>query len=468
MSPEQVEVDTERQRRGKSALKGATLAYFVDMFDIYLPVLVLAPALAYFIPHGIDTSTTSLVGGAIFAATLLGRPVGSAVFGHLADTIGRQRTTVIAVSGFGICTLLLGLLPGYQHWGGWAIAAFIALRFVDGVFLGGEYSAANPLAMENAPPQRRGLYSAIINCGFPAAYALASVVTLLLLKIMPSGDVDSAYVQWGWRIPFFLGAAMSVVLLVYYVRSVEESVLWEAGKRHDSGTAKKSPIREIFRSGQGRGFLQVFILMTGLWLALQTTAAILPSQLTQGLGMTSAAVTAILTVAYLVGVPANLLVGHLSQRYGRKPTLITLSVLILTVALTCYTVIIAAKPGNTVAVVLLVLGTVPFTTVPFAIMPAYINERFSLGVRSSGYGLAYSLSVVIPAFYSFYQLWLAALLPAQYTVLVLLVIGALLMLVGAVWGPETRDVALGAAEVTDGELPGGHAKELAGPNRHLL
>jgi MFS family permease len=441
MSVHPQSIDTERERRGRSALRGAALAYFVDMFDIYLPVLVLAPALIYFIPKGIDTSTTSLVGGMIFAATLLGRPLGSAIFGHFADTVGRRRTTVVAVSGFGVCTLLLGLLPGYQQWGTWAIVAFIALRFVDGVFLGGEYSAANPLAMENAPPHRRGYYSAIINCGFPAAYATASVVTLVLLQVMPSGGVDSAYVQWGWRIPFFLGAAMSVALLVYYLRSVEESVLWEVGRQRAPG--RKSPIREIFRSGQGRGFAQVFVLMTGLWFSLQTVAAVLPSVLAKTIGLSPGAVTAVLTVSYLLLIPSGIAVGRLSQRLGRRTVLIFLAVLALTAGMAGYAVLLAARPDSIVVVTLLVIVTVGIVDVPFALMPAYINERFSLGVRSSGYGLAYSLSVIIPSFYSFYQVWLAAIMPAEYTVLVLLGLGACLMLVGAAWGPETKDVVLG-------------------------
>jgi MFS family permease len=442
MTTQELAADPERARRGKNALKGAFIAYFVDMFDIYLPVLVLAPALIYFIPKEVSTATTSLVGGAIFVATLLGRPIGAAIFGHLADTIGRRRTTFVAVAGFGVCTLALGLLPGHQIWGDWAIVAFIALRFVDGIFLGGEYTAANPLAMEHAPPHRRGLYSSIINCGFPLAYAVASLCTVALLAVMPSAGLGSAYVQWGWRIPFFLGALMAFALLAYYRFAVDESELWADQPKGKS----RSPIKEIFRSGQGRGFAQVFVLMTGLWMALQTVAAILPGVLSKTVGLSASATTTILTISYLLLVPSNLGVGVLSQRLGRKPVLIGLAALGLTAAMATYAVLIAGRPSNLVVVGLLVVITVTIVDVPFALMPAYINERFSIGVRSSGYGLAYSLSVIIPSFYSFYQLWLGAIMPTQYTVLALLAIGALLALGGAAWGPETRDVVLGSGD----------------------
>src|ERR671938_732434 len=88
--------------RAKSAIRGAWFGFFVDMFDIYLPIVVLAPALIYFIPPDLDTTTKAVISGTIFAATLLGRPVGSFIFGHFADSIGRKRTTLIAVSGFGV------------------------------------------------------------------------------------------------------------------------------------------------------------------------------------------------------------------------------------------------------------------------------------------------------------------------------------------------------------------------------
>lgn len=424
-------------RQGRNALRGALIAYFVDMYDIYLPIVVLAPALGYFIPPGTSTSNTSLVGGGILATTLLGRPVGAAIFGHFADTLGRRRTTLVAVSGFGVCTLALALLPGYHRWGTGAIVVLLTLRFVDGVFLGGEYTAANPLAMESAPPRRRGVYSAVINSGFPLAYATASLLTLGLLHVMPSGGPDSDYTRWGWRIPFLIGAAMSLVLLAYYRSAVGESALWRQAPRNPT------PIKDLFTGSDARGFAQVLLLMTGLWLSLQTVSAILPGVLGQTLHLTSTRITLVLTVTYLLLVPVSLGVGALSQRYGRRRCLIVLTAAGASAALAAYALLIAAHPRNLVVIGLLVVVTVTIVDVPFALMPAYINERFTLGVRGSGYGLAYSLSVVVPSLYSFYQLWLAHLMPARYTALPLLALGALLALAGATWGPETKDVMLG-------------------------
>src|ERR687890_436815 len=82
--------------RAKHAIRGAWMGFFVDMFDIYLPIVVLAPAIIYFVSPQMNEATTAIVNGSIFAATLLGRPIGAFIFGHLGDTIGRRRTTIIA------------------------------------------------------------------------------------------------------------------------------------------------------------------------------------------------------------------------------------------------------------------------------------------------------------------------------------------------------------------------------------
>ena len=127
----------ELKPEARSAIKGAWLGFFVDMFDVYLPIVVLAPALIYFLSPDISPAAAAIIGGSIFAATLIGRPLGALIFGSYADRIGRRRTAMIAVGGFGIATLLMAFLPGYEQWGIMAVIVFVALRFVDGIFLGG-------------------------------------------------------------------------------------------------------------------------------------------------------------------------------------------------------------------------------------------------------------------------------------------------------------------------------------------
>jgi MFS family permease len=177
--------------KAQRAVRGAFFGFFVDMFDIYLPVVVLAPAIKYFVSPELSDGATSLVTGAIFASTLVGRPVGALIFGHYADRIGRKKATLVSVSGFGILTLVIGCLPGYEAWGVASVVLFIALRFIVGVFVGGEYTAASPLAMEYSPKEKRGINSAKVMLGFPLAYVAISLLTLVMLELAPAGDVSS-------------------------------------------------------------------------------------------------------------------------------------------------------------------------------------------------------------------------------------------------------------------------------------
>jgi MFS family permease len=426
--------------RARHAVRGAWMGFFVDMFDIYLPIVVLAPAIIYFVSPQMNEATTAIVNGSIFAATLLGRPIGAFIFGHLGDTIGRRRTTIIAVSGFGVATLLIAFLPGYAQWGIAAAIIFILLRFIDGIFLGGEYTAASPLAMEYSPKEKRGFFGALIMTGYPLAYATISLITLILVQLIPAGGLNSPYVQWGWRIPFVIGALMAFALVYYYVTSVAESEVFEAAAESESEGGGRSPIMELFKGPNLSSFLQVFVMMSGFWLTLYTAAAMLPGLLTSELKLSPTNLTITLVIAYVILAAAYIAAGVIGQRIGRRLFLIAASVIMATVGTFLYYVLVGTAPQNLFAVIVLVTIVTVLITWVWALATVYINERFHTGVRASGFGIGYSLAVIPPAFYAFYQSGLASFMPFKYTPLPLLVIGALLILIGAVWGPETKDV----------------------------
>ena len=421
--------------RAKHAIRGAWFGFFVDMFDIYLPIVVLAPALIYFVAPEMGTVEKSVVSGSIFAATLLGRPIGSVIFGHFADSIGRRRTTIISVTGFGVVTLLMALLPGYQQWGIAAVILLIFLRLVDGVFLGGEYTSANPLAMEYSPKEKRGFYSALVMSGYPLAFAAISAITTVLLLFIPADDINSPYVQWGWRIPFVIGALLAFALVFYYVRFVDESELFE------EGGGAQAPLRQLFTERENlMSFLQVFVLMTGFWLTLQTVAAILPGLLASPVGLSKTNTTITLVIANVVLVGGYIASGVISQRVGRRPFLIVFGLVAAVVGTFLYWLLLSAPPQSLLLVITLATIVTLLVVSCWGLITAYINERFHTGIRASAFGIGYSLAVILPSLYAYYQAGLAAFMPFEYTVLVLLVIGALLIVAGAAWGPETKDV----------------------------
>src|SRR5215216_3287639 len=396
---------------GKNAIRGAFLGFFVDMFDIYLPIVVLAPAIAYFVSPELGSTATAVVSGSIFAATLIGRPIGAFIFGHFADAIGRKRSTIIAVSGFGVVTLLMALLPGYAQWGIAVVVIFVLLRFIDGVFLGGEYTSASPLAMEYCPKEKRGLYGAVIQTGYPLAYATISLITMFLLFVVPAGGLSSPYVQWGWRIPFLIGAVMAFALVYYYVTSVAESEVFEAAAESESEGSGRSPIIELFKGPNLSSFLQVFVMMSGFWLTLYTAAAMLPGLLTSELKLSPTNLTITLVIAYVILAAAYIAAGVISQRIGRRLFLIAASVIMATVGTFFYYVLVGTAPQNLFAAIVLVTIVTVLITWVWALATVYINERFHTGVRASGFGIGYSLAVIPPAFYAFYQSGLASFMP---------------------------------------------------------
>src|ERR1700733_1409125 len=141
LNPELAEPTPAADLIAGRAVRAAYFGFFVDMFEVYLPIAALAPALGYFIPAGLGAATKATIFSVVFAISLMGRPIGSMIFGHYGGRLGRRRITLISVAGFAIATLLVAALPGYQSWGGASIAALLILRFVDGVFIGGEYTA---------------------------------------------------------------------------------------------------------------------------------------------------------------------------------------------------------------------------------------------------------------------------------------------------------------------------------------
>ena len=436
--------DQSHEEKAARAVRGAWFGFFVDMFDIYLPVVVLAPAIKYFVSPELSAGATSLVTGAIFASTLVGRPVGALIFGHYADRLGRKKATLVSVSGFGVLTVLIGCLPGYASWGVASVVLFIALRFIVGVFVGGEYTAASPLAMEYSPKDRRAANSARIMTGFPIAYTLISGLTLLILQFAPSGDPTSAYSVWGWRIPFFVGGALALAFVVYFARQVAESELFEASDETD-----EAPVKQLLSGDTIGHFAQVFILMTGFWLSLNTVSAILPGVLKDTVGLSDTKASFTLMIAAVANIGGYLFVGTLAQRFGRRPFLIWWGVSAAVLGTFVYWLLLHFTPSSLATVIVLSTVAVLLVNPCWAMITAYINERFHTGVRASGFGLGYSLAVIIPSFYAFYQGLLGHVMNPTYTVLPLLVIGGVLITIGGAMGPETRDVDMGAVGTTE-------------------
>ena len=392
------------------------------MFDVYLPVVALGPAMSYFQPATLSPTLKSTLFYSVFALSLVGRPVGATLFGHYGDKLGRRKVAVISMGGFAFVTMLLALLPGYESWGITSIVILTLLRFVDGIFLGGEYTGVNPLAMEYAPKEKRGKWAAFIHTGFPLSLAAMSLVTTGLLRVLPAGSPHSPYVQWGWRIPFFLGALFAGGVFLYYIKKVPESDVWAKAEK------TKSPLKELFLGNNFRCLLQVFLVMSGAWFTLNAVTAILPGVLLTVLHVNSVVVTNALLVAYCLLAVIFVPVGMLGQKIGRRTILALIGLAGFTAGPILYYVLVRSGYRSAFQLILLVTLINLCATPVWAIVTSYIHERFPTGIRATGYGVGYSAATIIPAFSSFYMLGLKGLgVPYEYTEIVIFAVGGFLI-----------------------------------------
>ncbi|WP_067894391.1 MFS transporter [Nocardia vaccinii] len=428
--------DALDSRRTRNAVFGAAFGFFVDMYDVYLPTVTLVPAMIYFIPADMPPNTKAVTSALVFVATLIGRPVGSMIFGYFADTVGRRRVTLWAVAGCTVSTALIAVLPGYADVGIASTALLIALRFVDGVFMGGGYTGSTPLAMEASPNGRRGWYGGFIGGGSALANCVIAVATLVVLQFAHEGGPHAAYTVWGWRIPFAFGAVLSIVFLVYYARSVDESAAWKSTRK------TKNPIREIVLGSQRRDFVQIFVLMTGVWFASSMASGILPTALHEDSHLTATQVTGVLVIAQGIHALFFPFLGQLSERIGRRRFIAWNGVAVGVICAGSFALLALGRSSGFFALVLIALVIRMTGGSVFAVTPSYLCERFPVAARGTGFGLGYSTPLLVTSFYAYYQNWLGHLMPRDFTPAVLLVLGGALITGGALLGPETRHADL--------------------------
>src|SRR5580698_6439335 len=207
----------------RQVLFASLIGTTIEFFDFY----IYATAAVLVFPHLFfpksDPATATLASLATFAVAFFARPIGSALFGHYGDRIGRKRTLVLALSTMGVSTFLIGALPGYAAIGIAAPLLLALCRFGQGIGLGGEWGGAVLLAVENAPPGKRAIYGMFPQLGAPLGFLISGSTFLLLTRTL----TDQQFFAWGWRLPFL--ASSLLVLLGLWVRlSITETPAFKA------------------------------------------------------------------------------------------------------------------------------------------------------------------------------------------------------------------------------------------------
>lgn len=424
--------------QGRAALGAGVVGNWVDALHIFLPLVALAPAL----DHVTGPWASSLAGAVAVTAMLLGRPVGAVLLGRVADRIGRSRTTCLATAGTALCALAIAVLPTHALLGPACLGLLIALRFAAGVLVAGEYSAAIPLAMEWCRPPRRGLASGLILSMAPLAQATIAFGTAGLLAALG----PDTYSVWGWRLLFLTGAGASLGMTLYYRRHVPDSPSFHREAARRVPGAAHPTLRSLLRGRWARPFWQCFVMMSGLWLLTTATVLILTSRISAGPYLTMPSVAVVMGAAALAQAAVMILAGHWSTLVGRRRLLVAWGLMASTLGVLVWHVTLASTtlPGAIMGVAALQAATVS----AYGPVAAYLCERFPTRVRSTGYGSAYSLSLVIPSLYPLYLPVLESMLGRGADAL-LVVLGGGLLSLGALSGPSLapRDTAMDLDEI---------------------
>lgn len=335
-----------------------------------------------FFPAG-DPWVGALLAFATFGAGFFARPLGAAVIGHFGDLVGRKRMLVITLSVTGACTAAIGVLPTYQEVGVWAPLMLVALRLVQGFFLGGEQGGAVLMAVEHAPPHRHGWYGGWTFLGSPAGMFLATGVFAAAGAV--SGD---QFLVWGWRIPFLLSLVLVGVGLYVRLRLAESP---EFARIRERGERARAPVAEVFT-----GAWRQVLLAAGVNLGFNTFIFILTTFLltygTEALG----APRDLMLLGSLCGSAAQiagiLLFAYLSDRLGRTRVMLGGGIFLALYALPMFLLLDTAEPA--LIVLAMCLGYAGSAAV-FGPMAAFCAELFPTRVRYTGVSLGYQSGSVL-------------------------------------------------------------------------
>jgi len=376
-----------------ASLAGTTIEFFD--FYIYATAAVLVfPKL--FFPAG-DPASATLQSLATFALAFFARPIGSAVFGHFGDRIGRKATLVAALLTMGISTVVIGLLPTYASIGVFAPLLLALCRFGQGLGLGGEWGGAVLLAIENAPPGKRAWYGMFPQLGAPIGFLCSSGVFLVLTEWLD----DAQFFAFGWRIPFLLSALLVAVGLYVRLKLTETPAFLRAIENDER---VRVPMFSVFAR-------HARVLVLGMFAALATFVLFYLMTVfslswgTSALGYARKDFLELQMIGVLlfaVGIPLSAVAA---DRHGARAVLIAATIAILAFGV-LFEPLFAA--GNVTRVLVFLALGLFLMGLTYGPLGTALAELFPTAVRYTGASLAFNLAGIVGASLAPYiATWLA-------------------------------------------------------------
>lgn len=358
---------------------GTVIEYFE--FGVYAYMAVLISPI--FFPSD-DPVASLLATLAVFATSFLMRPVGGIVLGRLGDKFGRKKILMITVIGMGISTAAIGFLPGFDTIGVFAPLLLVLARLAQGFFAGGEVTGAAAFVIESAPEGRRGMSAAFVPAGAALGGALAAITAGITTVSVGAENMAA----WGWRVPF-LAALPLIVVSVWLRRKMVETPAFESAE--EQGKTTKSPLRDVLTL-HWRDLLRMLGISFGLNVGYWVGLVYMNIYLTQVQGFPQQTVFWMVAVVNVMLAICTPLGGRLSDRIGRKPTLL---IGFIGYAVLVVPAMIMMSSGNfTIAWIALAMLAIPFIFVQGASYSAYA-ELFPTAVRYTGMSLAFNIAAIL-------------------------------------------------------------------------
>jgi metabolite-proton symporter len=397
-----------RSRVILASLIGTSIEFYD--FYVYATAAVLVFPVLFF-PSD-NAVAAQLASFAAFGVAFVARPIGSILFGHFGDRIGRKGTLVASLITMGVATFIIGILPTAltPGWQVLAPALLVLMRFAQGIGLGGEWSGAALLATENAPAGKRAIYGTFPQLGAPIGFIIANGVFLLLsLNLDPE-----AFQAWGWRVPFIASAVLVIIGLYVRLKLVETPAFTKVVER---GEVAKLPLARVLKTSWRPLILGTFImlatyvlfyLMTAFTLSYGTTAksasiaadaaaaagkpfnadAFVP-----GLGYTRNEFLIMLIIGCVFFGIFTLVSGPLAEKYGRRKTL-----LFTTAGIIVFGALFVPLFGaGTVGVLALLIIGFALMGLTFGPMGSVLPELFPTNVRYTGSAISYNVASILGA-----------------------------------------------------------------------
>lgn len=426
----------------KTVIAASMVGTAIEFYDFY----AYGTAAANYFPKVFFGDTTNptvalLASLLTFAIAFIARPLGSLVFGHFGDRMGRKTTLVVSLLTMGIATFLIGCLPTYSQWGIVAVVALCLCRFVQGIGLGGEWSGAALVATENAPEDKRALYGSFPELGAPIGFFLSNG-TYFLLETFNDND---AMLAWGWRVPFLLSSILVIVGLVVRVQ-MEETPIFRMAQEQKK--VVKSPLTEVFKKSWKEVIQATFLVAVTytLFYTLATWSLAWGTKtIEQGggnLGFTNREYLLMLMLAICVFAAFIVISCVNADKFGRKRVIVFSSCCLVVFALLFPFLLDPAVVGQRNFAASLLFLCIGFALMGTAFGPigAFLPELFDANVRYSGSGIGYNLAAIVgAAFVPTIATWLSHHW-GVHSVGLYLGVMAVCCLVAVLSCKETRDV----------------------------